>query len=122
KQSGRPVDEVFNEFREHGITVLASMIVGFPYQTPEIIQEELDGLLALKPAFSQFLIYGPVPGTPFFDRVKKEGLFHKEVEEDPKTHYWRKGTGFYSLVKHEAMSAKQIEVLQSDCFKQDFER
>lgn len=122
KQSGRPVDEVFNEFREHGITVLASMIVGFPYQTPEIIQEELDGLLALKPAFSQFLIYGPVPGTPFFDRVKKEGLFHKEIEEDPKTHYWRKGTGFYSLVKHETMSARQIEDLQASCFKQDFER
>jgi radical SAM superfamily enzyme YgiQ (UPF0313 family) len=122
KQSGRPVDEVFNEFREHGITVLASMIVGFPYQTPEIIQEELDGLLALKPAFSQFLIYGPVPGTPFFDRVKKEGLFHKEIEEDPKTHYWHKGTGFYSLVKHETMSAKQIEDLQASCFKQDFER
>jgi radical SAM superfamily enzyme YgiQ (UPF0313 family) len=122
KQSGRPIDEVFNEFRKHGITVLASMIVGFPYQTPEIIQEELDGLLALKPAFSQFLIYGPVPGTPFFDRVKKEGLFHKEIEEDPKTHYWHKGTGFYSLVKHETMSATQIEGLQSDCFKQDFER
>lgn len=122
KQSGRPVDEVFNEFREHGITVLASMIVGFPYQTPEIVQEELDGLLALKPAFSQFLIYGPVPGTPFFERVKNEGLFHKEVEEDPKTRYWRKGTGFYSLVKHETMSAHQIEELQSNCFKQDFER
>lgn len=122
KQSGRPVDEVFNEFREHGITVLASMIVGFPYQTPEIIQEELDGLLALKPAFSQFLIYGPVPGTPFFDRVKKEGLFHKEIEEDPKKNYWHKGTGFYSLVKHETMTAREIEDLQSSCFKQDFER
>jgi haloalkane dehalogenase len=47
KQSGRPVSEVFTEFREHGITILASMILGFPYQTPEIIQEELDGLLAL---------------------------------------------------------------------------
>lgn len=122
KQSGRPVDEVFNEFREHGITVLASMIVGFPYQTPEIIQEELDGLLALKPAFSQFLIYGPVPGTPFFDRVKKEGLFHQEVQDDPRNNYWRKGTGFYSLVKHETMSAAKIEELQDDCFKQDFGR
>ncbi|MCA8916477.1 MAG: radical SAM protein [Planctomycetes bacterium] len=122
KQSGRPVDEVFNEFREHGITVLASMIVGFPYQTPEIIQEELDGLLALKPAFSQFLIYGPVPGTPFFERVKADRLFHQEIEDDPKTHYWRKGTGFYSLVKHETMTAAEIEAHQADCFQQDFER
>lgn len=122
KQSGRPVDEVFNEFRESGITVLASMIVGFPYQTPAIIQEELDGLLALKPAFSQFLIYGPVPGTPFFEHVKKNKLFHDEVVDDPKNNFWRKGTGFYSFVKHETMSAVEIETLQADCFKQDFER
>ncbi|MCA8936276.1 MAG: radical SAM protein [Planctomycetes bacterium] len=122
KQSGRPVEEVFNEFREAGITVLASMIVGFPYQTPEIIQEELDGLLALKPAFSQFLIYGPVPGTPFFDQVKRENRFEKEVQDDPKNNFWRKGTGFYSFVKHDTMSAAKIEALQADCFKQDYQR
>ena len=34
KQQGRPVEEIFTEFREHGITILASMIVGFDYQTP----------------------------------------------------------------------------------------
>ncbi len=67
KQSGRPVEEIFREFREHGITILASMIVGFPYQTPEIIEEELSGLLALRPVLTQFLIYGPCPGTPFYD-------------------------------------------------------
>ena len=122
KQSGRPVEEVFNEFREAGITVLASMIVGFPYQSPEIIQEELDGLLALKPSFSQFLIYGPVPGTPFFEQVKKENRFEKEVVDDPKNNFWRKGTGFYSFVKHDTMSASEIEAIQSNCFKQDFER
>jgi radical SAM superfamily enzyme YgiQ (UPF0313 family) len=122
KQSGHPVDEVFHEFRDHGITILASMIVGFPYQTPEIIQEELDGLLALKPAFAQFLIYGPVPGTPFFERVKQEGKFTQEVVDDPRNNFWRKGTGFYSFVRHDEMSARQIEELQSECFRQDFNR
>ena len=122
KQSGRPVDEIFNEFGEAGITVLASMILGFPYQTPQIIQQELDGLLALKPTFAQFLIYGPVPGTPFFEHVKKNRLFHQEIEEDPKNNYWRKGTAFYSLVKHETMTAGEIEAIQTDCFLQDFRR
>ena len=74
KQQGRPVDEILTEFREHGITVLASMIVGFDYQTPEIVAEELDGLMKLKPALAQFLIYGPVPGTPFYERIIKEYL------------------------------------------------
>src|SRR5208283_5970837 len=72
KQQGRPVDEILTEFREHGITVLASMIVGFDYQTPEIVAQELDGLMKLKPSLGQYLIYGPVPGTPFYERIIKE--------------------------------------------------
>ena len=45
KQQGRPIAEILTEFREHGITVLASMIVGFDYQTPEVVAEELAGLV-----------------------------------------------------------------------------
>ena len=71
KQQGRPAEEIIAEFREHGITVLTSMIVGFDYQNQEVVAEELDGLISLKPALSQFLIYGPVPGTPFYERVIK---------------------------------------------------
>ena len=121
KQSGRPVSEVFTEFRDHGITILASMIVGFPYQNREIIQEELNGLLSLKPAFSQFLIYGPVPGTPFFKHVKENNLFHEYVEEKPKE-YYRRATGFFSVVKHKEMTAAEIESIQRNCFDDDFRR
>ena len=121
KQNGRPVAEVFTEFRDHGISILASMIVGFPYQTPEIIQEELNGLLSFKPAFSQFLIYGPVPGTPFFKHVKENNLFHEYVEETPKE-YYRKATGFFSVVKHKVMTAAEIESIQRNCFDEDFRR
>jgi haloalkane dehalogenase len=121
KQSGRPVEEIFREFREHGIKVLASMIVGLPYQTPAIIEEELAGLLALKPTFTQFMIYGPSPGTPFYQRVVDEGLFHPEVAADPEL-FCRKGSGFYALVKHPAMEPAEIEAAQRRCFEEDFRR
>jgi hypothetical protein len=121
KQSGRPVEEIFTEFREHGITILASMIVGFDYQTPEIIEEELSGLLALKPCFNQFLIYGPVPGTPFFDRTVEQGLLIHDVRDDP-AGLSRKASGFDALVKHPSMSGSEIEQAQRTCFEQDFKR
>ena len=121
KQSGRPVEEIFREFREHGIKVLASMIVGLPYQTPTIIEEELAGLLALEPTFTQFMIYGPSPGTPFYQRVVDEGLFHPEVAADPEL-FCRKGSGFYALVKHPAMEPAEIEAAQHRCFEEDFRR
>ena len=121
KQSGRPAEEIFREFREHGIKILASMIVGFPYQTPEIIEEELTGLLALEPTFTQFMIYGPSPGTPFYQRVVDEGLFHPEIAADPEL-FCRKGSGFYALVKHPAMEPAEIEGAQRRCFEEDFRR
>jgi len=121
KQSGRPVQEIFDEFRAHGITILASMIVGFPYQTPEIIEEELSGLMALKPVFAQFLIYGPCPGTPFYAQVVREGTLVPEVAHD-KERFFRQGAGFHSMVQHPTMSGAEIETAQRRCFEEDYRR
>jgi haloalkane dehalogenase len=121
KQQGRPVGDILTEFREHGITVLTSMILGFDYQTPEIIAEELDGLLKLKPALSQFLIYGPSPGTPFNERVRRDNLLHEEYVKHPETLY-RRADGFTTTMKHPTLSAGQIEELQRHCFDEDFQR
>jgi haloalkane dehalogenase len=121
KQEGKPVAQLFGELRQHGVGLLTSMIVGFPYQTPKIIAEELDGLLALKPDLAQFLIYGPTPGTPFHERVLEEGLLHKEYVNGSE-HYYRRCTGFTSMVRHQTMSPATIEAAQERCFEQDFKR
>ena len=119
KQQGRPVEELIPELRSHGITVLSSMILGFDYHTPEIIREELGEFLSLNPTYAQFLIYGPTPGTPFFERVMREGRLHREMVEDAEG-YYRKCDGFTSMVRHPSMSATEIEALQRECFETDF--
>src|SRR3989338_3964830 len=121
KQQGRPVADIFNEFREHGITILASMIVGFPYQTPEIIEDELAGLLALRPVLTQFLICGPCPGTPFYEQVLREKTLVPAVADDREAFY-RRGSGFFAMVRHPTMTSEQIESAQQRCFKEDFNR
>jgi len=121
KQQGRPTDELLTELREHGITVLTSMIVGFDYQNPDVVAKELDGLMQLKPALSQFLIYGPVPGTPFYDRIIKADLLQDKFKSD-KALFYRRSDGFETLVKHPTMSGKEIEQMQEWCYDQDFQR
>jgi len=121
KQQGRPVDELFTELREHGITVLASMIVGFDYQTPEVVAQELDGLLKLRPTFGQYLIYGPVPGTPFYERIIKENLL-QDVYTNNMELFYRRADGFRTMIKHPTLSPAQIEDIQRWCFEQDFQR
>ena len=97
------------------------MIVGFDYQNQEVVAEELDGLMKLKPALAQFLIYGPVPGTPFYERVMKENLLHDVYIKDPELMY-RRGDGFTTLVKHPTLSPEAIERIQRWCFEEDFQR
>lgn len=121
KQQGRPIAEILTEFREHGLTVLTSMIVGFDYQTPEVVAEELAGLMKLKPALAQFLIYGPVPGTPFHERVIKENLLH-DIYTTDKDLFYRRADGFRTMMKHPTLSPEQIEDIQRWCFEQDFQR
>jgi haloalkane dehalogenase len=121
KQQGRPVEEILTEFREHGITILTSMILGFDYQTPEVVAKELDGLMKLKPALAQYLIYGPVPGTPFHQRVMKENLLHDVYVKHPELMY-RRADGFTTMIKHPTLSPEAIEKLQCWCYDQDFQR
>ena len=121
KQQGRPANELFTEFREHGITILTSMIVGFDYQDQEVVDAELNDLLELKPCFSQFLIYGPSPGTPFYERVMSQGLLHDVYVKDPDK-YYRKADGFTTMIKHPRLKPADIEMIQRRCFKEDFRR
>lgn len=121
KQQGRPVGEIIESFRAHGITVLASMILGFDYQNQQVVAEELEGLLELKPALVQFLIYGPVPGTPFYERVIKENLLQDVFTQTPSL-YYRSADGFTTMIKHPTLSPEAIEDLQQWCFEQDFQR
>ena len=121
KQQGRPVAEIFTEFREHGITILTSMIVGFDYQNREVVAQELDGLMQLKPSLAQFLIYGPVPGTPFHERIIKDNLL-QDVYTDNKDLFYRRADGFRTMIKHPTLSAEEIEAIQEWCFKEDFQR
>ncbi len=121
KQQGRPVPEILTEFREHGITVLASMIVGFDYQNQEVVAKELDGLMQLKPSLAQFLIYGPVPGTPFHERIIKDNLLQDHYTTD-KDLFYRRADGFRTMIKHPTLSPEEIEAIQTWCFDQDFQR
>ncbi len=121
KQQGRPVEDIITEFRAHGITILTSMIVGFDYQNQAVVAQELDGLMKLKPALAQFLIYGPVPGTPFYERVIKDNLLEEVYAKDTDL-YYRRGDGFATMVKHPTLSPAEVEELQRWCFQEDFQR
>ena len=120
KRAGKSVETIFRQLHANGITILASMIVGFDYQTPEIINTELANLMDLRPDLVQFAIYTPNPGTPLYERVLGGGTLREEYARDP-LKYWHDASGFKSLTRHPVMSAGEIENAQKHCFKSDFQ-
>jgi radical SAM superfamily enzyme YgiQ (UPF0313 family) len=70
----RQVDMVglVDNLRRHGIKVILSTILLMEFHTKENIQEDIAEHLRCRPAFSQFSLYAPCPGTPLYDKLKEE--------------------------------------------------
>jgi hypothetical protein len=99
------------------------MIIGFDYQTPEVIAQELDGPHETEAGVwgsSSFM--GPVPGTPFHERVKKDNLPPGRSIPENRDLFFRRADGFATMMKHPTLSPAEIEELQRWCFREDFER
>ena len=77
--------------------------------------------MELKPALAQFLIYGPVPGTPFYERIIKDNLL-QDVYTSDKDLFYRRADGFRTMIKHPTLSPEEIEDIQRWCFEEDFQR
>ena len=117
KMDGRPYPELFADLRAHGISVLASMIIGFDYQTPAIIEEEFEELMSLRPSMCQFLIYGPAHGTPLYARLEAEGRLLPEMYSDHSKH-----DGFSLGFCHPHIGPEEMSALQRQLYHREFER
>ena len=117
KMEGRSYEELFADLRAHGISVMASMIIGFDYQTPEIIAEEFEDLLKLGPTMSQFLIYGPAHGTPLFKRMQDEGRLNAAAFADSS-----QLDGFSLTFEHPNIGKEEMEALQKHLYQEEFRR
>jgi bacteriochlorophyll C12 methyltransferase len=62
--------------QEAGIRVVGFFMFGFEYDTQESFDQVYDFVSKSKIAYPIVNILTPIPGTPVFDRLKKEGRLH----------------------------------------------
>jgi len=68
------------ELQSHGIMVQGSTIIGMEHHTPENIREEIERAVAHDAACHQFMLYTPIPGTPLYAEMEKQGRILKETD------------------------------------------
>lgn len=119
KLQGRDPFQLFNDLRDYGICILASSIIGLPYQTREIIQQEFERGLSFNPCFSQYLIYFGFPGTPLYKRAEKENLFRPPYHT---TKNWKNWDGFAQHFHYEHFQDGELEKIQEELYKEETRR
>jgi radical SAM superfamily enzyme YgiQ (UPF0313 family) len=80
KLHGIDTFELIGELQSHGIRVLGSTIIGLENHTPENIDQAIDYAVRHNTDFHQFMLYTPIPGTPFHAELTAQGLMKDESE------------------------------------------
>jgi len=73
---GLTLGKIKNSFKmakDAGLMTIASVILGFPDETPESALETINFVEEIKPDDVGYYIATPYPGTPMYDYVKKMG-------------------------------------------------
>ncbi len=104
------------EMRQHGIKLLGSTIVGLEHHTPENIGQEIEHAVSHCTDFHQFMLYTPVPGTPLYEQVSREGRMLDGVDLAD-IH-----GQFKFNFQHAAISREQSKQFLDWAFQFDFER
>lgn len=74
--------KVFKMIKDHGFEIYASFIIGIPGETKESIKKTVEHAIELDPDYVQFAILQPLPGTPFYDYLKKNGFLLTDNFDD----------------------------------------
>lgn len=103
------------ELRQHGIRVLGSTIVGMEHHTPENIGEEVEHAVEHDTDFHQFMLYTPVPGTPLYREMEREGRL---IDTDLADIHGQ----FKFNFRHAAIGPDQSKEFLDGAFRLDFQR
>jgi radical SAM superfamily enzyme YgiQ (UPF0313 family) len=92
--------QVFRDCRAVGIETRAFCMIGFPEETPAMVEETLELVERCDPDQVQFCAVTAYPGTPLYKLLRGEREFDYAAM-----------TGFQALEGNEHMSAAEIEAL-----------
>jgi radical SAM superfamily enzyme YgiQ (UPF0313 family) len=109
--------ELIQNLQSHGIRVLGSSIIGLENHTPENIEKVIEYAVSHNTDFHQFMLYTPNPGTPLYEKHKKDGTLFPESEfPAADTH------GQYRFnYRHKHIHDGMEEQLLIKAFQQDFD-
>jgi len=100
--------------RKYGIYLHNCFMVGFLWDNMETIQKTFDFAYKLNGEFTQFAIATPLPGTPYYDMVKKSGCLIAD--------FWYRDSFHNAGVNFPNLSTKEINKLSKEAYTRFYTR
>lgn len=101
QQTVEEIREAISRFHQYGIRIHGMFVMGGEADTPESIRETADFALAARIDSIQFMILTPMPGTPYYDKLEKEGRIV--------TYDWSLYDGHHAVIKPVLMSPEELQ-------------
>ncbi|MFH0974572.1 MAG: cobalamin-dependent protein [Spirochaetota bacterium] len=115
KLDGIDTKSMIKHLQSLGIRVLGSSIIGLENHTPENINEAIEWAVSHDTVFHQFMLYTPLPGTPLFEKHKKEKSLLSEKEcHVADTHGQYKFNHKHPFIKNQAETEFLLRAFDSD--------
>ena len=114
KNQGLDFAGLVAELRRYGIKTILSSILLLDQHTRENLKADVDAHLACNPAFSQFALYSPLPGTPLWDRLAEENRILTSIPFEDRHSF--KQPWFI----HPEFSLVAAEQAQEEAYQRDF--
>lgn len=116
KNKNVDLSKMIDDLQDHGIAVLASAILFLEDHTPENLEDDIDFVLSLKPTFTQFMQFTPMPVTALYQDFKRKGLIDFSIPYEE----WH---GQHRLVwRHPHFTAEQTEKWLAHAFRKEFDQ
>jgi hypothetical protein len=116
KNVGIDMHALIDGLQARGIATLASAILFLEDHTPANMEDDIDYVISLKPDFTQFMQFTPMPVTALYEDMKSKGQIDFSIPFEE----WH---GQKRLVwHHPAFTPRQTEVWLQHAFDREFER
>jgi len=116
KNEGIDLAKLIDELAQWGIRVILSSILLLDSHTKKNIEEDIEDHIRCRPTFSQFSHLSPVPGTPLWERLSKEGRI---IDSIP----WEDRHAFKQpWFTHPEFTLAEAEAVQRRAYEKDFRK
>jgi len=117
KLKGVDTLDLVQNLQSNGIRVLGSSILGLENHRPEDMETIIERAVSHDTVFHQFMLYTPIPGTPLYERHKREGNLLPESQFP-----FADAHGQYRFnYRHPHFENGEEENYLLDAFRRDFE-